>query len=223
MIKSDLKRIDPTKEVLLIDFDQTIRNGGGTSGKIWKVIYQILEERGIDNATIESINEKTINEKKYGTYNFILAMCDNDIEKFNEFCKELFPRVDYHKVQQDKKLFKLLRKTSKKYNIYIFTNSHRSHVDICCKILFGVGIDDIDFMKCFDISETYENGKFTRKQDEGGLEKACERIGVNMNECILIDDSKKNIVVAASKGMRTIHIKRDKLDLWHVLKVLKQI
>ena len=78
-------------------------------------------------------------------------------------------------------------------------------------------------MKCFDISETYENGKFTRKQDEGGLEKACERIGVNMNECILIDDSKKNIVVAASKGMRTIHIKRDKLDLWYVLKVLKQI
>ena len=153
----------------------------------------------------------------------MLELCNNDINEFNELCKELFPQVNYSKVNKDMKLFKLLRKTSKKYNIYIFTNGHRTHVDICCKILFDVGLNEIPFMKCFDITETYEDGKFIRKQDENGLEKACERIGCQMSDCILIDDKKKNIKVAKSKGMRGIRVKSKKLELYQILKVLKQI
>ena len=223
MNKSNLQRLDPSKQVLLIDFDQTIRNGGGTNGRIMKTLYKILEERGMDPEEIERISQQTINEKRYGTYNFILALCHNDINEFNQLCSELFPRVDYSKVHKDNKLFKLLRKVSKKYNIYIFTNSHRMHVDICCKILFDVGIDEIPFMKCFDITETFENGQFLRKQDENGLEKACERIGAQMSECILIDDKKANVKTAKSKGMRGICVKKNKLELYQILKVLKQI
>lgn len=223
MIHSNLQRNDKTKPVLLIDFDQTIRNGGGTNGKIIRVLYEVLNERGMDEKTIQRISHQATREKRYGTYNYILSLCGKDVKEFNEMCSEIFNRVDYSNVRRDEKLFKLLKKASKKYNLYILTNSHRTHVDICCKILFGVGIDDMEFIKCFDITETYENGRFLRKQDENGLEKVCERIEANMSECILIDDNKGNIITAKSKGMRAIHVKKNKLTLHHILKVLNNI
>lgn len=223
MIQSDLHRISPSHPVLLMDFDQTIRNGGGTSNRIMKTLYKILEERGVEQEKIEEVSIKTRREGRFGIYNYILGLCDDDVDKFNELCAELFPRVDYSNIHRDIKLLKALKKVSKKYNLYIFTNAHRMHVDICCKILFGVGLKDLNFIKCFDITETYENGKFTRKQDEGGLEKACQRIGADMSECILIDDNKNVIKCAKSKGMRGIRIKNNKLELIQILKVLKEI
>ena len=126
MNKSNLQRLDPSKQVLLIDFDQTIRNGGGTNGRIMKTLYKILEERGMDPEEIERISQQTINEKRYGTYNFILALCHNDINEFNQLCSELFPRVDYSKVHKDNKLFKLLRK------VYTF-----SQIAIECMLTFA--------------------------------------------------------------------------------------
>ena len=91
--------------------------------------------------------------------------------------------------------------------------------------MFGVGLNDFNFIQCFDITETYENGRFIRKQDEQGLKKVCERIGADISECILIDDKKGNIETAKSKGMRGLLLKKkkNKLVLHQILRVLIEI
>ena len=81
--------------------------------------------------------------------------------------------------------------------------------------MFGVGLNEIKFIQCFDITETYENGRFIRKQDEQGLKKVCERIGADISECILIDDKKCNIETAKSKGMRGFVVKK-KINLYFI-------
>ena len=220
---SDLSRSIPEKPILFMDFDQTIRNGGGTSGLIINHLYALEEKRGMTKEELNEIGRRAREENKLGLYNYFLAICNYDLNEFNELCDELFTTIDYKQVQKDHKLFKLLKKVSKKYNLYILTNNHKTHVDICCKKMFNVGLADMDFIKCYDITETYEDGCFHRKQDEGQFEKICQRVGADISECILIDDNKKVINTAKSVGMRGIRVKKNKRRLIDILKILKEL
>ena len=133
---SDLSRSVPEKPILFMDFDQTIRNH-----------LNVLEEkRGMTKEELDEIRRCAKEENKLGSYNFYLAICNYDLNEFNELCDELFPKIDYKQVQKDKKLFKLLKKVSKKYDLYILTNNHKTHVDICCKIMFNFGLAYMDFI-----------------------------------------------------------------------------
>lgn len=209
---SDLSRTIPHKPVLFIDFDQTMTNGDDLIKPLVHSIYEIAYERGANKRLLDFIGQKARSEGKYGIYNFILAFCQNNMTKFNEFCDELFKRIDYSSIHRDDKLFEVMKKCSKKYDLYILTNNHRKHVDIGLRQLFGVGIDEIDFIKSFDILETYHDERFWGKQMEGSLEQACKRVGATPDECTMIDDMRENLNMAKKIGMKTILVKKNNLS-----------
>lgn len=104
LIKSNFQRTNSNNQVLLFDCDQTIRNGGRTCGIIRKALCEMEQERGMTLENIENIKQETVEEGRLGTDNFTLALCNNDINEFDQLCSELFPRVDYRKVHKDRKL-----------------------------------------------------------------------------------------------------------------------
>lgn len=211
MNHSDLSRSIPHKPILFIDFDQTITNGDDQIKPIVRLIYQIAYEKGMNKSMLDFIGQKARSEGKYGIYNFILAFCQGDQKKFNDFCEELFKRLDYSSLHRDDRLFEVMKKCSQKYDLYILTNNHRIHVDIGLKRLFGVGIDEIGFIRCFDILETFRDGRFWGKQMEGSLEQDCKRVGATPDECTMIDDMNENLKMAKKIGMKTILIKNHNL------------
>lgn len=210
-MNSNLSRSIPHKPILFIDFDQTMTNGDDLTKSLLNAIYCIEFERGVDQSKAKSIGLQTRKEGKYGIYNFILALCNNKLNDFQIFCQELFKRIDYSSIRKDEKLMNIMKEASKKFDLYILTNNHRTHVDLGLKKLFGVGIDEVDFIRSFDILETYHDGQFWPKQTPGAYEMACSRVGAKVSECTLIDDLVNNVKMARSIGMRTCLVKHENL------------
>lgn len=210
-MESDLRRSVPHKPILFIDFDQTMTNGDNLTSTLVDTIMQIECEQGVDRKKAELIGSQTRAQGKYGIFNLILAFCDNDLESFNFFCEELFKRIDYSSIKRDDNLMNIMKEASKKFDLYILTNNHRIHVDLGLKKLFGVGINDVDFIRSYDILETFYNGQFWPKQTAGAFEMAAKRVGARCDECIVIDDLVKNLKLARSAGMRTIFVKNNNL------------
>lgn len=211
-MSNDLSRTVPHKPILFIDFDQTMTNGDDLIKPIVHSLYQIAYERGARKSMLDFIGQKARSEGKYGIYNFILALYAGDMDKFNEFCTELFKRIDYSSIHRDDKLYEIMKRCSQKYDLYILTNNHRIHVDLGLKRLFGIGIDEIGFIRSFDILETYHDGQFWGKQIEGSLEQDCKRVGATPDECTLIDDMNENLKMAKKIGMKTILVKNHNLS-----------
>lgn len=200
----NLSRSIPHKPILFIDFDQTMTNGDDLIKDLIDTVYQMAFERGFDRQKVNLIGNQIRSNGKYGIFNLILSLCDGNIDQFNSFCEELFKRIDYGSIHKDDQLFNVMKEASSVFDLYILTNNHRIHVDLGLKKLFGIGIDEIDFIKSFDILETFQNGKFWPKQAPGSFEMACRRVGARFDECTVIDDSQKNLNFAKETGMRTI-------------------
>lgn len=211
-MQSDLSRSNPHKPILFIDFDQTMTNGDDLTQSLIREMYRVASERGIERKQAESISQKARNNGKYGIFNSVLSLCNDNFEEFNSFCEEIFKGIDYSSIQKDQNLMDIMKEASKKFDLYILTNNHRIHVDKGLKKLFGVGLDEIDFIRSFDILETFQNGQFWPKQTPGAFEMASKRVGANCEECIVIDDLVKNLKLARNAGMRTIFVKNNNLS-----------
>lgn len=221
-MRTDLRRTIPNKPILFIDFDQTMTSNDSQVDSIIDTFYKLESEKGKDTNKIKLIGKKLRSQGKLGIYNLFLAVCNNNMDEFNQLCQEIFTLVDYSSIQKNEDLMNIMKEASKKFDLYILTNNHRIHIDKGLKKLFGVGIDEVDFIRCFDILETFHDGRFWGKQMPGALEMACERVGAEIGECTLIDDMKSNISIAQKIGMNAILV-TDNNNLSDILRnLLKQ-
>ena len=195
---------------LLIDFDQTMRATGGPYGhKIFEAIKEIAHKRGFSDEEIDSNYNLQLSLHQFGMFNQVMCLMDYNQEMYDDFCKEVFDLLDYSQVLPDPEMLDLLLKVSEKYEIYCATNNHRIHVDKGFHRMFGKGINDIPQIKLLDINNTKFQGRFWGKQTPHALDAICQVIGKNIDECVLIDDNNKNLILANKIGMKTVYISKD--------------
>ena len=85
------------------------------------------------------------------------------------------------------------------------TNSCKQHLEKVYSQLFGKTIEELPF-KSYDISFTFKDGIFHPKQSVDGLTNFIQKINKKNNECILVDDSSKNIKRCEENNIPYEHI-----------------
>ena len=94
----------------------------------------------------------------------------------------------------------ILQELRKKYNVYLFSNTNKIHIDrLLSEFYTQYGIDFPSlFVRVFYSYEIHE-----RKPDLNSYKKVIELSKVNPQETIFIDDLEKNIIGAEKAGMKT--------------------
>lgn len=173
----------------------------------------------IDGATQERVSQQTIAKQHLGMFNYINEMCHETGYNFDDFCHKMIEKIDYKKIDRDNTLFALLKETAIKHNVVILTNNHMYHLEKVLHQRFGVSVDDMQKagINCYDIKSTMRDGVFYPKQDPKALTMFAEKIGVNIRDCVLIDDTKRNIDAAKVIGMSAVLIDENTITLKHYL------
>ncbi len=97
-----------------------------------------------------------------------------------------------------------LNKISKKYKIYLLSNTNKIHYDAFIK-LFNEQIGEIDFNKFF-IKAYYSHEINLRKPSTECFEFVLKKENLNVEETLFIDDSELNIEAAKAIGLNIIHL-----------------
>ena len=182
-------------KTLIIDCDGVLYPG--YMFPLSKEINALKNQAKLNNITEQEYNQISNETKKRGEeglYNFILNLCGKDMDKFNKFCSNMINSIsqEYKNIKRDDELFELLLKTGKKYEICILTNDCKIYLEKVYLQLFGKSIEEFPF-KSYDITSTFKDGCFHPKQSFDGLTNFIKKINKKNNECILIDDSYRNI------------------------------
>ena len=99
---------------------------------------------------------------------------------------------------------KVVQELSKNYNVYLFSNTNKIHIDRlhrAFKVEHG-----IDFPSLF-VKDYYSHEIHERKPDINSYRKVIEISGINSEESIFIDDLEKNIIGAQQSGLKTFWLK----------------
>ena len=99
---------------------------------------------------------------------------------------------------------KVLQKLSKKFNIYLFSNTNQIHIERL-HAWFKTQYE-IDFPTLF-VKDYYSHEIHERKPDLESYKKVIKLSGVNPHETLFVDDLKKNIVGAEQAGLKTFWLK----------------
>ena len=162
---------------------------------IYVIIKAMKDQATAFNISQEQYNKissETRKRKEEGIFNIALNLVGKDQALFDKFCHNMIESIDYSKIKRDDELYELLLKTGKKYDICIFTNNHMLHLDKVYRNLFGKTLEEFPF-KSYDICSTLKDGYFHPKQSKDGYLNFLEKINKKNTECIVYDDSKKNI------------------------------
>jgi len=99
---------------------------------------------------------------------------------------------------------KVLQQLGEKYNIYLFSNSnkiHIDHIDVEFREKYG-----FEFPSLFE-TQFYSHEIHERKPDLSSFEKVIQLSGVNPQETLFVDDLKENIEGAKKVGLKTFWLK----------------
>ena len=198
------------KEILLIDLDDVIVS---TEELPLKDITDAGEKYLIE--TGQKTKEELLKIKEHaksigenGIFNYFLNICDHNIEKYEVLCAEAFKRVDYSKVSKDPHLYQLFLKVCDKYNVYVTTSNHHTHVELVFKARFDCDITKLP-IHIIDINTTYKNGRFYLKREPSGMQVIIEKTKLDPHKCTLIDDLESNCNYAKEIGMKTYRITKE--------------
>ena len=188
------------KPVLLVDCDGVISPLYAVPIKSLVSAVQTIAKKWNFTETQYKEANKELRGKgsgELGLFNGIYKLVGKDLDKYEQFCKEVFELMDYSKLKPNPKLYSLLEEASAYYDIYIATNNHRTHVKNVILGVFGKDIDNDDLcFKIIDITMTLKDGCFHPKQSTDGLAIYAVLANSSIENCILIDDSKRNIELA---------------------------
>ena len=180
-------------KTLIIDCDGVLYPGHSDPiSQLIAAMKKIALSNNITQEQYDKISNETKKRGEEGMYNFLLNLVGKDMNLFNKFAKSMVDYIDYSKIKRDDELYELLLKINKNYEICIFTNNHYYHLEKIYKILFGKNLEEIPF-KSFDICSTFKDGIFHPKQSVNGYKYFLEKINKKNNECIVYDDSRRNI------------------------------
>lgn len=158
------------------------------------------QEFGFSTQEYNQASQVTLENKSLGMFNFIKELCNHDDAKFENFCENMFDKIDYSKIKRDDEILKLLEKTKVNYNVVILTNNHLSHLEKVLDARFGKNTQNLG-IDCYDIRDTLKDGVFLPKQTEDGLTNFANKIDCDVGDCILVDDARRNLNVAEKMGM----------------------
>lgn len=198
------------KKTLIIDCDGVLYPSSQISLQDFvsamKETYR--QDLGVSGEIQSQVSAETTAQKKLGMFNYIKAMCEKTGYSFEQYCQKMFDRVDYEKIQQDKALLQLLLVASQRDEVTILTNNHYAHLDKVLRHRFDKSLFEMEDLgiKCYDITSSEQNGVFYPKQDPKGLLLFLQRLDRRPENCVLIDDSPRNIKTAQSIGMRGVLI-----------------
>ena len=99
---------------------------------------------------------------------------------------------------------KVLQQLGEKYNIYLFSNSnkiHIDHIDVEFREKYG-----FEFPSLF-ATQFYSHVIHERKPDLSSFETVIKLSGVNPHETLFVDDLKENIEGAEKAGLKTFWLK----------------
>ena len=94
--------------------------------------YNITEEE------FNKIHQETKQRGEEGFYNFILNLVHKDMNKYNELCTKIIEACYYGNIKRDDELLNLLKKVGTKYDICIFSNNYKGHLNKVYINLFGL-------------------------------------------------------------------------------------
>jgi putative hydrolase of the HAD superfamily len=182
-------------ETLFFDLDDTLypSNAG-----LWEAIRQRIDRYMVEKLQIREDVVSELRKElflKHGTtMRGLQARYQIDEQDFLDYVHNV-PLVNYLKPDP------LLRSTLEAYpqRKVIFTNADTNHAN---RVIFTLGLEG-----CFDqIIDIRDIRPFCKPQLEAfkkALEIACVQ---NPSECVMIDDSIKNLQSASEAGLFTIHI-----------------
>ena len=99
---------------------------------------------------------------------------------------------------------KVVQELSKNYNVYLFSNTNKIHIDRLHRAFKAE--HGIDFPSLF-VKDYYSHEIHERKPDLSSYKKVIELSGINPEESIFIDDLEKNIIGAQQSGLKTFWLK----------------
>ncbi|MFV0626527.1 MAG: HAD family hydrolase [Alphaproteobacteria bacterium] len=180
---------------------------------------------GISKENYEKISSET-KDQKPGMYNFIYALCDSNDKKYADFCQEMTQKVDYSRIERDEPLFELLKSMNdgKNFDVVILTNNTRPHLEKVFDKLFDRSVEEFEYesgVMCYDITDMKYGDLFYPKQSQIGLKLFSQQISKKPQECILVDDTSRNLEAAKNVGMGAVLINSE-LPLHKYLKSLSK-
>lgn len=99
---------------------------------------------------------------------------------------------------------KIVQELSKTYNVYLFSNTNKIHIDRLHRAFKTE--HGIDFPSLF-VKDYYSHEIHERKPDLSSYQKVIDLSGINPEETIFIDDLEKNIIGAQQTGLKTFWLK----------------
>jgi HAD superfamily hydrolase (TIGR01509 family) len=99
---------------------------------------------------------------------------------------------------------KIVQKLAKNYNLYLFSNTNKIHMDRLYRAFKSE--HGIDFPSLF-VKDYYSHEIHERKPDLSSYKKVIELSGINPEESLFIDDLEKNIIGAQQSGLKTFWLK----------------
>ena len=166
------------------------------------------------------VSAKTLTEKHLGMFNYIKEICNYKNYDFNTFCQSIVNKTDYSKILKNKPLWHTLQSLKNQYNICIFTNNSRQHLDAVVQKVFNKTLEEVEQtgIKAYDIRATEYEGYFYPKQHEKGFSLFLKNLNFKPEETLLFDDAPVNIERAKSIGMHAALISQEN----HLLKELQK-
>lgn len=174
-----------------------------------KIVYR--DDLHISGEEQMEISAKTIRENHLGLFNYIREMCYYRDYDFGDFCKKMCDHIDYSSISPDKELLKTLLSVSDKNRVFIWTNNSREHLEKVSERLFSKNLAFLENkgIGVFDITVMEQNGYFQPKQSEKGFEMFLQKIAAKPEDCVLFDDTPRNIKIASQNGVKGILISQD--------------
>lgn len=107
---------------------------------------------------------------------------------------------------------KVVQELAKKYNVYLFSNTNKIHIDRLHKAFKAA--HGIEFPSLF-VKDYYSHEIHERKPDFKSYQRVIELSGVKPEETVFIDDLEKNIQGAELAGLKTYWLK-DGMELTEI-------
>ena len=179
-----------------------------------------------DRHFFENLSKESVEKIKNGAdmWNELWSLCEKDEEKFENFCKGIVGHIDYSKIRRSNVLFSLITNSCKFFDVVIFSDNHKHHVERVLRSRFGIGISGFKKLgiKCYDITASKKEKNLRLKKDKNVLADFCKSHHRKAQDCIFVDNNRDNISAAKAAGLKTVYICR-KRTLQSVLKNLNNL
>jgi len=184
-------------QLILIDCDGTCYPSvNDFNGRFKSALKETAAAVGISTDTYDMIGQQ-VRKSHRGMMNFILALCQGDLTRFQDFTRLWCDRLDYRCIQPNPMLGKYLEKMP--ISTCIFTNNCRTHLNRVWGRLFGEKLPSISTLT---IEDTYDGHWFHPKQSQDGFLRICTRQKALPSNTIVLDDSPIIIDTARQAGLQ---------------------